>query len=228
MLNVNTVKGIIFDLDGTLINTSINFTVMKEQMISFLEENGIPKGFLTPKQTTVVIIASCEEILREYGKQQNEIEMVQQTLEEIMNQGELEAIQDISEVDGVRDALNKLRESGYKLAVLTRSHHAYAVEALKKIDSHDLFDIILGRGETPKPKPYREALEHTATLLNLDLNETIFVGDNHIDANSAANAEISFIGVKTGRRGDLSWDGRFPEVLLESVTDLPAYLYGQK
>ena len=87
MLNVNTVKGIIFDLDGTLINTSINFTVMKEQMISFLEENGIPKGILTPKQTTVVIIASCEEILREYGKQQNEIEMVQQTLEEIMNQG---------------------------------------------------------------------------------------------------------------------------------------------
>jgi len=221
---VNTLKGIIFDLDGTLIHTTINFTVMKERMISFLEENGIPEGCLTPKHTTVVIIATCEDILREEGRAQVEIEEVHRKLEEIMNRGELEAIKDVSEVDGVRNALQDLREAGYKLAVLTRSHHAYAVEALRKIGAFDLFDVILGRGETPKPKPYREALEHTATLLGLDPVETIFVGDNHIDATSAVNAEVPFIGVKTGRRGDLSWDGRFPEVLLESVTDLPAYL----
>lgn len=223
---MNTLKGVIFDLDGTLIHTTINFTVMKERMISFLEEKGVPEGCLTPKQTTVMIIATCEDILREEGRALVEINEVHRTLEEIMNRGELEAIKDISEVDGVLDALQELREAGYQLAVLTRSHHAYAVEALKKIGAFDLFDVILGRGETPKPKPYREALEHTATLLGLDPIETIFVGDNHIDATSAVNAEVPFIGVKTGRRGDLSWDGRFPEVLLESVTDLPAYLIG--
>lgn len=223
---MNTLKGVIFDLDGTLIHTTINFTVMKERMISFLEEKGVPEGCLTPKQTTVMIIATCEDILREEGRALVEINEVHRTLKEIMNRGELEAIKDISEVDGVLDALQELREAGYQLAVLTRSHHAYAVEALKKIGAFDLFDVILGRGETPKPKPYREALEHTATLLGLDPIETIFVGDNHIDATSAVNAEVPFIGVKTGRRGDLSWDGRFPEVLLESVTDLPAYLIG--
>jgi phosphoglycolate phosphatase len=226
MIKVNTLKGIIFDLDGTLIHTTINFTVMKERMISFLEENGVPEGCLTPKQTTVVIIATCEDILREEGRAQEEISEVHRALEEIMNRGELEAIKDISKVDGVLDALQELREAGYQLAVLTRSHHAYAVEALRKIGAFDLFDVILGRGETPKPKPYREALEHTATLLGLDPIETIFVGDNHIDATSAVNAEVPFIGVKTGRRGDLSWGGRFPEVLLESVTDLPAYIIG--
>jgi phosphoglycolate phosphatase len=226
MINVNMMKGIIFDLDGTLIHTSINFTVMKERMISFLEENGVPEGCLTPKQTTVVIIATCERILREKGIQLEEIDEVNRTLEEIMNRGELDAIQGITEINGVRNALQELREAGYKLAVLTRSHHAYAVEALKKIGALDLFDVILGRGETPKPKPYREALEHTAMLLDLDPMETIFLGDNHIDASSAVNAEVPFIGVKTGRRGDLSWDGRFPEVLLDSVTDLPAYLNG--
>ena len=221
---MNALKGIIFDLDGTLIHTTIDFTKMKKRMISFLEEKGVPEGFLTPKQTTVVIIATCESILRKEGKQQKEINEVHRTLEEIMNRGELEAIQDISEVEGVRGALQELREADYKLAVLTRSHHAYAVEALRKIGAIHLFDVILGRGETPKPKPYREALEHTAMLLNLDPAETIFVGDNHIDASSAVNAEVPFIGVKTGRRGDLSWDGRFPEVLLDSVTDLLAYL----
>ena len=221
---MNTLKGIIFDLDGTLIHTSINFTMMKERMINFLEEKGIPEGCFTPKQTTVVIIATCEEILRQEGRTQEEIDEVHRKLEEIMNLGELEAIPDISEVDGVRDALQELGEAGYKLAVLTRSHHDYAVKALRKIGALDLFDVILGRGETPKPKPYREALEYTAMLLGLDPEETIFLGDNHIDASSAVNAEVPFIGVKTGRRGDLSWDGRFPKVLLESVTDLPSYL----
>ena len=113
MINVSTLKGIIFDLDGTLIHTSINFTVMKERMISFLEEKGIPEGYLTPKLTTVVIIASCENILREEGRQQEEIDEVNRTLEKIMNRGELEAIQDVSEVDGVRDALQELRDTGY-------------------------------------------------------------------------------------------------------------------
>jgi len=225
MINVNMLKGIIFDLDGTLIHTSINFTVMKERMISFLEEKGIPKGRLTPKQTTVVIIATCEEILRKEGRTQEEIDEVHRKLENIMNLGELEAIPAVSEVKGVRDALQELREAGYKLAVLTRSHHAYAVEALRKIDALDQFDVILGRGETPKPKPYREALEHTAMLLGLDPKETIFLGDNHIDASSALNAEVPFIGVKTGWRGDLSWDGRFPELILESVIELPSYLH---
>jgi HAD superfamily hydrolase (TIGR01549 family) len=227
-MNGKTPSGIIFDLDGTLIHTSIDFTVMKERMISFLEERGIPEGCLTPKQTTVVIIATCKEMLREDGSSQEEIDVVNRTLEEIMNHGELEAIEDISEVDGVLEALQELREAGYKLAVLTRSHHTYAVEALKKIGALHLFDIILGRGETPRPKPYREALEHTAMLLSLDPKETIFVGDNHIDADSALNAEVPFIGVKTGRRGDLSWAGRFPEVLLESVSDLPTYLHNLK
>jgi phosphoglycolate phosphatase len=227
-MNVNTLKGIVFDLDGTLIHTTINFTTMKERMIGVLEEKGIPKGLLTPKQTTVVIIATAEKILRKEGSSHEEISDMHRALEEIMNQGELEAIQDISEVDGVQGALEDLRAAGYKLAVLTRSHHAYAVEALRKIGALDLFDVILGRGETPKPKPYPEALEHTAMLLGVETSETIFVGDNHIDAKSAENTGIPFIGVKSGRRGDLSWNERFPEVLLESVTDIPRYLHAQR
>jgi phosphoglycolate phosphatase len=227
-MNVNTLKGIVFDLDGTLIHTSINFTTMKERMIKVIEDKGIPEGLLTPKQTTVVIIATAEEILRNEGRSQEEIRNMHMALEKIMNKGELEAIHDISEVDGVQCAIEDLRAAGYKLAVLTRSHHAYAVEALRKIGALDLFDVILGRGETPKPKPYPEALEYTAMLLGVETSETIFVGDNHIDAKSADNTGIPFIGVKTGRRGDLSWGGRFPEVLLESVTEIPRYLDAQK
>jgi phosphoglycolate phosphatase len=221
-------RGIVFDLDGTLVHSSIDFYIMKKRMIKFLVDNGIPEGFLTPNQTTVVIMASTEKIFRENGHSEEEISRLCNSLEDIMNQGELEAISDVSEIEGVQKALKSLKDDRYKLAVLTRSHHAYAVKVLKKIGAFEYFDIILGRGETPKPKPYSEALEYTAKLLRLNLKEILFVGDNHIDASSSENANVPFIGVKTGPRGDQSWRNKIPKILLNSVAELPKFLASSK
>jgi HAD superfamily hydrolase (TIGR01549 family) len=218
------IKGIVFDLDGTLIHSTIDFLKMKRHMITILEDNDIPKGMLTHRQTTVVILAKAEEIWRGHGKEEEKIAEIKETLEETMNRGELEAISTIEEVEGASDALRTLKEKGYKLAILTRSHHPYAVEALKKIRVHQYFDLILGRGETPRPKPYAEALRHASTLMGLAIEEIAFVGDNHIDHDSAVNADCLFIGVGTGPRGEASWAENWPEILLESVVDLPGYL----
>lgn len=217
-------KGIVFDLDGTLIHSNIDFPGMKRRMIEILEDRDIPRGMFTPKQTTVVILAEADEIWSAQGKEEAEIAEIQEALEETMNHGELEAILTVEEVEGASDALRLLKERGYMLAVLTRSHHAYAVEALKKIGAHKYFDLILGRDETRKPKPYAEALRHTSELLGLSLEEILFVGDNHIDHATAVNAECLFVGVRSGPRGDDSWAQNRPEILLDDVSDLPGYL----
>jgi len=63
-------KGIVFDLDGTLVDSEIDFRKMKARMISLLEENGAPKGVLTPEQTNVVILEKAERFWEEQGKPQ--------------------------------------------------------------------------------------------------------------------------------------------------------------
>jgi phosphoglycolate phosphatase len=223
---VNEIKGIVFDLDGTLIHSAIDFPKMKLRMIEILEDNDVPRGMFTPKQTTVVIMAKAEEIWKEQGKEEAEVAEIREALEETMNRAELEVVSNIEEVEGTSDALKSLKEKGYKLAILTRSHHAYATEALKKIGVYQCFDLILGRDETPKPKPYPEALRHTSKLMGLGIEEIIFVGDNHIDHASAVNAQCLFVGVRTGPRGDDSWAQSWPEIMLDSVGDLPGYLDG--
>jgi phosphoglycolate phosphatase len=225
-LMTSKTKGIVFDLDGTLIHSNIDFPGMKRGMIEILEDRDIPRGMFTPKQTTVLILAEAYEIWSAQGKEEAEIAEIQEALEETMNHGELEAISTVEEVEGALDALRLLKERGYMLAVLTRSHHAYAVEALKKIKAHEYFDLILGRGETRKPKPSAEALQHTSELLGLSLEEILFVGDNHIDHATAVNAECLFVGVRSGPRGDDSWAQNRPEILLDDVSDLPGYLDG--
>ena len=50
------------------------------------------------------------------------------------------------------------------------------------------------------------------------------VGDHQIDATCALNARCHFVGVATGPRGDKSWEGGRPEVVLSSVSELPSFL----
>jgi phosphoglycolate phosphatase len=219
-----TIKGIIFDLDGTLIHSRIDFPKMKRRMIGILEASGVPRGVLSPNDTTVVTLAKAEEIWDEQGKPEDEKELVRERLDEAMDSGELEAIRGVREVDNATEAIRRLKERGYRLAILTRGHHAYAVEVLRKIGAEGYFDLILGRGETPKPKPYAEALQHAAELMGLSLDEVVFVGDHHIDSTCACNAGCHFVGVRSGPRGEESWEQNRPEIVLDSVADLPEYL----
>ena len=220
----NAIRGVVFDLDGTLVDSAVDFTRMKERMIKILEGNGVPRGLLTPQETTVVIQEKAERVWEDQGKPVDERARIREEMETVMDLTEMEAAATTVEVQGALDAVKRLRERGYVLAVLTRSHCAYAMEVLRKTGMLDYFDLVLGRKETPRPKPYPEALQHTAKLMGLELNEIVFVGDHHIDASCAENARCHFIGVRTGPRGEESWNQRNPDTLLDSVQDLPGHL----
>ena len=219
-------KGIIFDLDSTLIQAKIDFVDMKKHMIKVLEDNGHPKDTLSPiDQTTVMIMEAAKKIWKENSKAPEECAKIEAQIEEIMNQGELNAIVNLTEIDGASEAIKKLKAKGLKLAILTRSHHAYALKAVEKININDEFAVVLGRGETPEPKPYKGAIDHTLKLMGLGPDDVAMIGDHQIDRDSATNSGTLFIGVNTGRRGMKSWtDEKPPEHFLESVKDLPEYL----
>jgi phosphoglycolate phosphatase len=217
-------KGIVFDLDGTLVNSEVDFVKMKKNMIAVLEEHGAPKGVLTPQMTTVVVLENARKYWAEQRKTESEKKWLEAKMTQLMDQGELEAVETLAAIKGAKEAVHMLKNMGYRLAILTRSHHEYAVKALEKTGMIGDFELILGRDETPQPKPYAEAMIHTAKLMKLDLSELFLVGDHHIDATCALNAKCHFIGVATGPRPERAWEVNKPEIILSSVADLPAYL----
>ena len=220
------IKGIIFDLDSTLVQSRIDFPKMKKKIIKLLEENGHPKDSLSPiNQTTVQIREAVEEEWEKQKKPENEREELREKITCYMDEGEMESVGNLSEIPGAKDSVTKLRKMGYQLAILTRGHHEYAIEALRKTGMLDSFDLVLARGETPRPKPYKEALDFTVSKMGLQMDEVIFIGDHQIDRDSATNSGCSFIGVATGRRGLKSWEDEVPpKILLETVANLPHYI----
>jgi len=218
------IKGIIFDLDGTLVQSAIDFRKMKGKMIQYLVSKGVDEGLLSPQETNVVILSKSEKNLAEKGVPQDEIKTTLEQVEEIMNEVEMESVTNVTEIDGTKEALKKLKEQGYKTAVLTRGHSKYSVEALKNTGLLGYFNLVLGREETPKPKPYAEALEHTSKLLKLNIDELILVGDHPIDLECAKNAKARFIGVLTGSAKPETWREADCNEVLTSVRELPEHL----
>ena len=62
-----TIKLIVFDLDGTVIHSAINFKKMKTKMIEYLVSKGVDKDQLSIKYLNVVILSKSENIMREKG-----------------------------------------------------------------------------------------------------------------------------------------------------------------
>jgi phosphoglycolate phosphatase len=221
-------KGIVFDLDGTLIHSDVDFIKMKKKMIALLLKNGAPEGTLSPLMTTVEIMKIIETHWEKKGVSNHERTKLRAKIEATMNEVELEALETVIEIPGAKKVIEKLFDMRYKLAILTRGHHEYAEKALEKTGMLGYFEIIFGRGETPKPKPYPEALLHTAQTLDLERGEILFIGDHHLDLTCAINAKVPFLGVQTGHRGEESWEEIKPTILLESVKDVPAFLKDSK
>ena len=218
------VKGVVFDLDGTLIRSSVDFKAMKRRMIEILARYGVPRELLSTDKTTVENLRRAERIWDEMGVDQEVRSKALREVEEVMNEAELEALPTVEAIEGVREALEKLRGKGLKLAVLTRGHQTYAVEALRRTGLLELIDVILTRDTVRKPKPNPEALLEAAERLGLGVDEIIFVGDHPIDSACAEGASVRFIAVLTGWMGEDEWRAEGVSEVVESVSTLPEYL----
>ncbi len=217
-------KGIIFDLDGTLVDTEIDFRQMKREMIKELEINGVKANTLTPDMTTVIIQENAERIWVELNMPETERVRLRDEMTRLMDTAEMKAINTLKVIPGASEAVKLLFNRGYRLGILTRSNHNYAIEAIKKMGVEKEFMTVLGRGDTSQPKPYAEAMIEAAKALKLEVADVVMIGDHSIDSTCAVNGGCYFIGVATGPRGLKSWEQNQPEVILESVSDLPNYL----
>jgi len=220
----NSVRAVVLDLDGTLVNSTIDFRKMKEKMISYLVSKGADPSDLSPTETNVVIISKSERMLREKGLSDADMKVVMSRVEEFMNEGEMESLDNTTAIEGAKEACHRLKAMGYTTVILTRGHHRYAEEALRKTRMLEYFDYVLGREETPKPKPYPEALQHVADLLKVELRELVFVGDHPIDHTCAQGASVRFVAVQTGATKAEAWKEAGCTEVIKTVAELPDYL----
>jgi len=192
------VKAVVFDLDDTLVLSTVDYGKFKRLVIDKIVSHGEPRTMYDPKETVVSILSRYEGRMREAGLPDEERRRRLAELDRIMDKVELERVAETKAIRGAVELLELLRERGIKIGILTRGCQDYASAALSKAGLMRLVDAIECRSSDTKAKPSPESYLRLIEHLGVRKEDTFFVGDHPIDAKCAANASVPFVAVETG------------------------------
>lgn len=214
------VRAILFDLDGTLIDSIIDFQKMKTQVISFLEQSGVQPGLLNTALLNQDIEARAKAFLRDHGTSNNEIRMIFTEVTKIMNDIELESIETVQPHLDALEMLQHVSDLGFKLGIITRGCREYTEKALEKAQFHQFFTAIVARDEVTHPKPDPEHPQLLLNRLNVTPSETLLVGDSQTDILCAHNYSMQCVWINR-HNSNLPPNTPRPDYEITSLIDLP-------
>lgn len=120
--------------------------------------------------------------------------------------------------------LNTLHKAHLTLGIISTKYRFRFMDVMNKYFPSDFFRIQLGNEDIQKPKPHPESIYKALELLTIYPDEMIYVGDSTVDAETAQNAGVSFIGVTTGmtNKDELAI---YPHLaIVGSLQEIPAIL----
>lgn len=103
-------------------------------------------------------------------------------------------------IDGAIDFIKKVKNTGIKIGIVTSDSKQSTLLTLKQFGWEDLFEVAIGREDSPQTKESGEPTKLALNILNANPKTTIMIGDAPMDYISAKNANIqNTILVATGQ-----------------------------
>ncbi|WP_066192382.1 MULTISPECIES: pyrophosphatase PpaX [Gracilibacillus] len=204
------IETLLFDLDGTLINTneliiaSFAHTLeqyedrsyTREEIIEFIGPPLIDSlGKINPDQ--------AEEMMKTYRE---------------FNIANHEKY--VEAYPTVVETIQTLKEAGYKLGVVTTKLHDTAKLGLKMTGLAEYFDIVIGLDDITHAKPHPEPILTAMDALQANPMTTMMIGDNYHDIEAGHNAGVQTAGVAWSIKGKAILEQYDPGFILEEMRDL--------
>jgi HAD superfamily hydrolase (TIGR01549 family) len=217
-------RGIVFDLDDTLILSTVDYVRFKRLIIEGIAAKGEDPALYSQGEGIVQLIGRFEERMRSRGWSETRIAASLKEFDKIMDGVELERVHETGPLDGAREVLEHLRSRGIRTGILTRGCQEYAEEALRLAGLRELVDAMECRNPDMPAKPNPEPYWHLVEQMGLKPEQTIFVGDHVIDATCASRAGVPFIGVLTGSLSEQALMNEGSVAVFGSVAEMLPWL----
>ena len=186
---------VIFDLDGTLMDTSKSIT---KTVNSAMEELG-KKQYSIGECVKFVgggVSGLAQNIL---GKEKYE-DITNEEMEKVIRKYyDIYFDYGVEPYEGIPELLDFLTKNNIKKGIVANKDHETALSAVEKKLSKWRFDGIFGSNEKEypnKPNPYN--VDRMAQDLNVSKDKILFIGDMLVDVNTAKNAGVDIVYCKWG------------------------------
>lgn len=204
------IKTILFDLDGTLINTN--------DLIIASYEHTLEK-YHPECNTPEKIISFIGEPLRESFQRINEEradEMVVTYRD--YNLAHHDAL--VKSFDGVYETVKELDKLGFKLGVVTTKRRDSVDMGLRLLKLKPFFPVVITYDDVQNPKPDPEPLRLAMQQLQAEPETTIMVGDSQYDIVGGKNAGTYTAGVAWSLKGEQYLASFKPDFMLNHFSEL--------
>ena len=214
------VDAVMFDLDGTLINSPGIYIEILEIAFNKLGIPTVSKASIRDAMKNGEFDWGC--VLPKYmiPRKDELIIKVREIIDDIYPQ---KLRQKVKLLPGVRKILNDIHQCEIKIGLVTSTPASYMPEKLipfKKAGVDDIFDLIITADDVQNKKPAADPLIDCAKRLDVAVTNSVYVGDARVDIIAGKAAGMKTIGVLSGF-DDYDALNRFePDAILNSVAEL--------
>jgi len=185
---------ILFDLDGTLVDTAPDLMEAHNHVMQKYGRN-------EKKLSDIKTLASKGAWVMMQRSFKNEIKdekTKKKMVDEFINYYAKNINKQSKPINGIFEFLNWAKKKKISMGVCTNKREHLAVDLLKKIDMYKYFEYVAGADTFEFNKPDPRHLTNIVEIIGGNLKKTIMVGDSEVDAMSAENAKLPFVLVKDG------------------------------
>ncbi len=203
---------IIFDMDGTLVNSSLTIA----NAINYVRQN---LG-LEPMEQEYILRHVNDHTVNPaqffYHSRRFDPDHERWFSEYYTRNHEKELVL----YDGIKELLDELKDKGHALAVATNAYRGSTIESLSHLDVYEHFDAVACYDDVAQGKPHPDMLYKILDETGIDKNRSCFIGDGPRDEMASKRAEIPYIMV--------DWGFTDHTHAIKSVEDLREILLGNK
>ncbi|MFD2638973.1 pyrophosphatase PpaX [Piscibacillus salipiscarius] len=205
-----SIRTILFDLDGTLIDT--NELIVESFKHTFKEH--LNKDY--SREDILQFIGPPLRDSFEKVKPDEVEEMVTTYRKHNLSNHDLY----VKSYDGVFETIQALHEKGYQMAIVTTKIRETALKGLELTHLDQFFDVVIGLDDVENAKPDPEPVLKGMKALEGNPESTIMIGDNSHDIHAGQNAGTKTAGVAWSAKGKDFIESLNPDYVLDHISDL--------
>ena len=202
----------LFDMDGTLLNTLADLTAAVNHT---LEQYGYPRR--TIEQVRKGLGNGAVKLMAAMLPQGEETPGFADIMRDYRAWYQAHACVETCPYPGVPEMLERLRQRGCKVAIVSNKPHGAACELAERF-----FPGVPTFGEGPETprKPAPDMVFHALAALGAGKENAVYVGDSEVDVQTARNAGLPVIGVAWGFRGREALAAAGAETIVDTAAEL--------
>lgn len=209
-----SIRLIIFDLDGTLINSVPDLTDTLNSLFSLTKEK-----MFNEQEVAKMVGSGIEILLEKASKKVGCTSSINNLLTDFKKQYNKNLIVKTKTYNGVQETLKQLPQ--FKKAVLSNKLDKYTKQIISELNLESNFNIVLGANSSlyaSKPSP--EGINYILNKLQVKPENTLMIGDSTHDIHAGKNAKVNTCAVTYGYRNRNILEKESPDFIIDDISEI--------